>query len=528
MARAPQTPGGRFSCGSAWAGLLLLAALCVLLAVGAPRARAQMEEHIEHAFGAQAPNLAPVGIAFSVPVAQPEDVVELWTYSMGPDIDYCTAGGYYCPIYGFQDSVEIEYQALGGDLGHLDGYGQFVADVANPTHFRCGPVGPAGVRATPVDAAQVWDPVAHRLLPGWDDDTGTHPSPIGGAGITIREHQHQWMASNDLPPPTVTMQNWVQAGTRVPITVGLGTDWDWCLEDRCPLPDGRIENSLTVTGFSGGTFGYYDANGQWVVSGNRALITHWEAPGVEGNYPVIVTADDTPRGWMTHVYPPRIFSSYDDEPVSTTVDVYVTLEPPHEHQWEAVSNISPPSLSLPSTVRPGERIALSLTGSGSDSDTCLAYDCPFGGTVGNLLQVTSWGGGGSCGYVDAQGQWVPSGDPALITHWRAPGTLGQVTVSAVVDDLPTATSPITGHADSTYNDDPVVIQATTQVAGTPVHSHDWQQVSDIAAPVVTVSGTPALGAVLGLSVSTSADSDRCVAAACTFPGSTAANPVNVT
>jgi hypothetical protein len=69
------------------AGLLLLGALCALLAIHAPDARAQWEEHGTHAFGTQESNLPPAGSYFPQGVAQPEEVVEIWCYPLGLDVD---------------------------------------------------------------------------------------------------------------------------------------------------------------------------------------------------------------------------------------------------------------------------------------------------------------------------------------------------------------------------------------------------------------------------------------------------------
>lgn len=524
-------------------GLLALLLLGVLLVAPASWADIGISPHY-HRFESQADNLAPPTVSFSRQTARPGQVVELNAFSMGMDIDYCTNRDHendpiwhtgYDTIYfmqcgvpnrAFYDSVRVTYSATGGDLGTRDGLGQFQLLVTGqvPTHFRCGPIGTGRVEATPDDLAQGYDPDNGQLRALYNDTPNA--ASVGVATLTIAAHQHAWMPMNSLQPPSLSIPSMVMIGTRVPVSANVGSDLDNCTADGCTFSWGQAANTVRVSAWTGGTFGYYNGSGQWTASTNPALITHWEAPAYPGQYPVRADVDDLPSALDADG---NTSATYDDQPsfATTSVQVY----DPNPHHTHTFGHIADPPLQLPSitfarsTARPGGVVALSVYFSQMDEDRCRNLDnaCPWwGGSIYDTVQPTFSASGGDLGTLDGAGQFQPLGPGQSPTHFRCGPTLGTGSVTVTLNDAAQAGDPTTGQLLGTHDDAAVTRTATLQIVQ---HQHQWGG-SNLMPGSVSGNTYPLAGSVVPLGRSGGYDWDNCSAGDCPF-GWMASNPVRI-
>jgi hypothetical protein len=102
-----------------------------------------------------------------------------------------------------------------------------------------------------------------------------------------------------------------------------------------------------------------------------------------------------------------------------------------------------------------------------DWDLCTNPGCSFsfgGGWANDWVYLVSWsdnGAGGQFGYLDAQGNFVPSGNINEITHYKASDTQsGVVHITLTVDDFAIAEDPATGEWIEIFNDTPTTNPAT--------------------------------------------------------------------
>jgi len=460
-------------------------------------------------------------VSFAVETARPGRVVGLSVSYWDQDSDLCKNEDSNCPWYGgwIYDLATASYGATGGELGVLDGSGQFqpVAPGQIPSHFRCDPTpGQASITVTLDDAAEGTDPITGNPVP-------THNDAPASASDTLQiaNHTHQWDGSNLQPGTVDPSQEYPLVGATVGLSFTNGFDYDSCSADDCPF-GGMASNTVVRAQWSGpGQFGYLDL-GQFVETTDAALVTCWRAPTTPGDATLTLFWNDIPEAIDPETG--QVAATFNDAAVSTSITLHVGAPPPpHEHEWQAVSNIGAGEVDAPSSVVAGAVVSLGWSG-GYDSDTCLAVECPFDGTAYNVVRVTGWGGGGTFGYLDAFGQFQPGGPIGNSTHWKAPTTPGLLTLSATVDDIASAVNPETGDPEDTYNDLPVTASASVLVLPPP-HEHVWSQVHNIGIQVVAPTGQVAAGARVSVSV-TASDTDQCTAASCPF-GGTATNPANL-
>lgn len=521
-----------------WAALLLLG---LLLVAPAGWANIHIFPH-RHEFGSQESNLPQPSVSFAQTSARPGQVVELNSYSMGMDIDYCTNRDheddpvwetefdtfYYlqcnAPNREFYDSVQVGYTAVNGELGTRDAFGQFQPLAAGqfPTHFRCGNPGMGSVSASADDLGQGYDPGSGNPISLYNDTP--NDGSVGVATITIATHQHAWTAVSNLPTPTLTVSSYVSAGERIPVAVSVESDYDDCTADNCPFYYGYATNEVRASAWAGGTFGYYESSGQWTPTTNPALITHWQAPVEPGEYTLRVDVDDVPTATDQDGNPS---ATYDDQSSFATATVYVyDPNPHHAHSFgdPADPPLDPPSLTFErSTARPGRVVALSTYFSQMDADRCKNEDgaCPWwAATVYDVVHASFSATGGDLGTLDGAGQFQPLTPGQTPTHFRCGPTLGTASVTVTLDDAAQVNDPINGELIDTYDDASVSRTATLQIAE---HQHQWD--GDNLMPG-SVSGDPypQTGSLVWLSWTDGSDWDYCGTEDCPF-GDMASNPV---
>ena len=493
-----------------------------------------------HTFGD--PSDPPLGLpALTVdhPTARPGRVVGLSVYFSQMDEDRCKNEDSACPWWGgsIYDSVHASFSATGGELGTLDGSGQFqpLGPGQSPTHFRCGPtVGSGSVTVTLDDAAQAIDPTTGQPVDTYDDAPVTRT-----ATLQIAEHQHQW-DGNNLSPGSVSGDTYPQTDAVVWLNVSDGSDWDRCSADDCPFQWGASNPVRVVRWSGGGQFGYLDA-GQFVPATDPALITCWKAPATPGNVTLTVTWDDLPEALNPETG--LVEATKDDTAATSTLTMYVHAPPPpHQHAWNEGYPLSPPYIQTPGTANAGDVVPVSV-GSGasgaSDLDQCTAASCSFSyGYASNNVSVSSWsdgGAGGSFGYLVNGTSFVPTSYGPQVTHYRCPSDTGQtrlVTLTATVDDeWQSIPDPVTGQPVDTFNDAPKSGTASLTV-NTTVHQHAWTHNGNTAWQTTTLyrNGMPTRAVYRGeiLEVRLGEihpDEDYCTAAGCPFPGGHATEAV---
>lgn len=363
-------------------------------------------------------------------------------------------------------------------------------------------------------------------------------------------HVHSFGAPDD-PPYGGGGISFSQASAHAGEIVDLyvfdyGHDEDLCrnLDGGCSWPGATIWDTggkVSVQS-SGGQAGYLDGLSQFVPSSQ--FVTHFKVgphqPGLADNTATVtVVFDDLAQGYDPDTG--QLISTNNDPSVTATASIQVV---PHEHDWEPVNNLTSISLVVGDlTPDPGERVPILAQHQGTEPDRCLRSGCSFpDGTAMDTVAITmwqslalfpdgSWQFAGSFGYYDSLSEWVPSGDPALITHWQAPNLPGAtVRIECGATDRAQAIDPQTGEMVGTYADGGLGASLDVVIAntGSGSHSHDWAATSNIPAPgVATGSNAPRAGRIITVSASLANDTDLCTAEGCSFFESTAVNGVFV-
>lgn len=358
-------------------------------------------------------------------------------------------------------------------------------------------------------------------------------------------HTHAWEQVDTLVAPGVAVDpQEARPSQIVQVSVyGSNYDRDLCLNSECSFPDNLADNPVRVTGWSdggdAGQFGYLDGLGQFVPTTDPELVTHYRCPPGDGTFTLFATMDDIPEAVDAGV----TVATYDDHPATGYATVTVQSPLPHPHIWDEVDDIPIPLVAPErDNPTPGEAVGLRLK-LYPDLDYCLHYGnsgegpCPFGNIAENSVHVIAWtdlGAGGAVGYLDSLGQFQPTSDPALVTHYRAPNVQEPTTVTLhlAVDDDPHAVEPGSGQLVSTYNDHEVVASITLDVAPATTHQHDWEAVDDLPEGSFSPENmAPAPGDVISLNPDAQDETDHCIdpsPAPCPFPDYIAPNPVEVT
>ncbi|MGV3720654.1 MAG: hypothetical protein ACO1SX_07065, partial [Actinomycetota bacterium] len=177
----------------------------------------------EHTFGdPNEPGLQQPQVSFSVETARPGRVVGLSVGYFNQDADLCKNEDSNCPWYGgwIYDLASATYEATGGELGVLDGAGQFqpLPPGQIPSHFRCADVpGQATVTVTLNDAAEGTDPITGDPVSINDD------APVNGSDtLQVAHHVHQWDGSNIQPGTVDPTGGNVEVPSKFAISVPYG------------------------------------------------------------------------------------------------------------------------------------------------------------------------------------------------------------------------------------------------------------------------------------------------------------------
>ena len=447
------------------------------------------------------------------------------------DTDHCLASG--CPfpggvapngviVSGWSDG------AAGGAFGYLDELGQFTTtqDPARVTHYQCPAVaGLVTLTAAAQDLPQAAEPNTGVLVATYDD-----AAVNGSASFSVYaglDHVHNWGVGRTLSAPTLTVGSSNPAPEEL-LTVSLsgGTDDDECLSYAgCPFPRNRAENRVVPTAWSdgsaGGAFGYLDSMGQFVSTTDPAAVTHYQCAATPGTVTLSATVNDVPEA--TEPGTNTVLATYNDAAVTATLALGVADPEQHGHVWEVEDNLPEPSLDVEQTEpEPGAVIALSLAAV-YDNDLCLDPDqlpCEFPSFVAdNALQTTSWSdgdAGGQFGYLDAGGAFVASTSTALITHYQVPTEVPaagpEISLTAVVDDIPLAQELSTGRTVPTYNDQARQVTRPIMVGYPTGHVHEWSPDASYqiqAGALVPGTTTPALGQRISVRIDGIIDYDKC-------------------
>lgn len=92
----------------------------------------------------------------------------------------------------------------------------------------------------------------------------------------------------------------------------------------------------------------------------------------------------------------------------------------HDHHFFAAP-IAPSTLHVPTTALHGARVPIEAVWPAGDLDQCDGEGCPLPQGHGIDTVTAHWsdgGAGGSFGYLDANGAFVASDDPFLVTHYQ--------------------------------------------------------------------------------------------------------------
>ncbi|MGV3724375.1 MAG: hypothetical protein ACO1SX_26055, partial [Actinomycetota bacterium] len=271
------------------------------------------------------------------------------------------------------------------------------------------------------------------------------------------------------------------------------------------------ENNNVVTHGDTCTYLWSATGGNFQSATSRD--TTWTAPADAGTYTLNLAVDDVavknPEGEGTRDDPTRLFS--------------VTVKVRHFHQWTTPPAITPLSFNVDEPFPLlNEMVALSGIEPGIEQDTCTVPDCSFpSGRANNATRPSQWTAPvGTFGYV-AGGSWVTSSDPLLVTHWKAPGFTGAVTLTLKTDDTPSAIDPDTNQAVATADDPEVSYSRSIKIVS---HRHAWTVGDSISAAAPTVQQPyPLAGQVVRIYAGAGTDHDTCTESGCSFPDGVAPN-----
>ncbi len=281
-----------------------------------------------------------------------------------------------------------------------------------------------------------------------------------------------------------------------------------------------------------GDLGHLDAYGQFHVS--TQWPTHFRC-GPPGTASITVTAADvaqTPPWSGYGANDPRIYSvpTTNDADVTRTVTVQIEA---HEHDWYPMDDLGTPWVDTPGMVEAGGRVSVSVQ-LPEDWDYCSAPSCTLGTMATNATQAVAWeASAGAFGYYDVVGQWTPTTDPLLITHWEAPATPGDYTLTVRIDDVTSVHDPELGWITS-WNDQPTEGSAVVSVLegpgggpGNGPGARQWEAVNNLGGASLNPPGAAGVYEVIPLNLVFPAvmDTDRWYDPNGVEPGGEVVNPV---